>query len=274
MWGCVRISETLATLTLALGLAPGAGAMPARVVSMNLCTDQLAMLLAAPGQLISVSFLAADPMSSAMAAEARDYPLNHGQAEEIFLMHPDLVLTGRYTARAAADLLRRLGVKVVTVDAPATLDAVPDTMRTVGAALGRTAEAEAMATDFTARLAALRAHPAAPRLAALYGAGGFTSGRGTMADDILRAAGLANAAAEAGLTGYAILPLEKLVMAAPQEVIVSATYPGTSRPEEVLQHPALKALEAHIGPPRQTGPGWDCGTPKLLDAIAGLETSK
>jgi iron complex transport system substrate-binding protein len=36
---------------LALFAAPAAAA-PARVVSMNLCTDQLAMLLAAPGQLV------------------------------------------------------------------------------------------------------------------------------------------------------------------------------------------------------------------------------
>ena len=33
---------------------------PARVVSMNLCTDQLAMMLAAPGQLVSVSHLATE----------------------------------------------------------------------------------------------------------------------------------------------------------------------------------------------------------------------
>ncbi len=39
---------------------------PERVVSVNLCTDQLAMLLAAPGQLISVSHLASDPLSSSM----------------------------------------------------------------------------------------------------------------------------------------------------------------------------------------------------------------
>ena len=33
---------------------------PQRVVSMNLCTDQLAMLIARPGQLHSVSHLASD----------------------------------------------------------------------------------------------------------------------------------------------------------------------------------------------------------------------
>ena len=57
-----------ALLCLLLAAAPAAAQeAPARVVSMNLCTDQLAMLLAAPGQLLSVSKLARDPMSSAMA---------------------------------------------------------------------------------------------------------------------------------------------------------------------------------------------------------------
>ena len=50
---------------------------PRRVVSINLCTDQLAMMLAAPGQLVSVSQLAGDPHSSAMAeaGEASEAPL-------------------------------------------------------------------------------------------------------------------------------------------------------------------------------------------------------
>mgnify|MGYP006999250795 CR=1 FL=1 len=56
------------------GAAPAAlpppATPPARVVSMNLCTDQLAMALAAPGQLISVSYIARDPRASAMAEEA------------------------------------------------------------------------------------------------------------------------------------------------------------------------------------------------------------
>ena len=87
-----------------LALCIPAAAAPARVVSTNLCTDQLAMLLAAPGQLVSVSWLAADPRSSTMAAEAARYPANHGLAEEIFLLSPDLVLAGSYTARTAVDL--------------------------------------------------------------------------------------------------------------------------------------------------------------------------
>ena len=64
----------LCRLLLSLGLAIGPGVAfseaPGRVVSMNLCTGQLAMMLAAPGQLHSGTYLAIDPRASAMAEEA------------------------------------------------------------------------------------------------------------------------------------------------------------------------------------------------------------
>ena len=61
---------------------------------MNLCTDQLAMLLADPGQLVSVSHMALDPLSSAMVEEAEAFTINRGGAEQVYLMRPDLVLAG------------------------------------------------------------------------------------------------------------------------------------------------------------------------------------
>lgn len=231
------------------------------------------MLLAAPGQLVSVSFLAADPMVSAMPAEAAAYPKNHGQAEEIFLLHPDVVLAGPYSARETVDLLRRLGVKVAVIPAPQRLAEVPATMLAAGRAIGREAEAEAMVARFGAGLAALRARAVPGERAAIYGPSGFTSGPGTLSDDVLRAAGFRNVAAEVGIDGYARLPLESLVMAWPDRVVASRRYPGTSRPEAILQHPALRAMEAATGPATITGPDWDCATPKLLDAIAALEAA-
>ena len=67
MLGCVRISDLICAAAALLVAALPAVAAPRRVVSMNLCTDQVAMLLAAPGQLISVSDLAQDPRMSPMA---------------------------------------------------------------------------------------------------------------------------------------------------------------------------------------------------------------
>lgn len=87
---------------------------PERVVSINLCTDQLAMLLADPGQLVSVTSVARDPVASALAARATDYPANNGQAEAVLGFAPDLVLAGEWTAPATLAMLRRLGVRVET----------------------------------------------------------------------------------------------------------------------------------------------------------------
>ena len=79
---------------LVAALAAPAGAAPERIVSINLCTDLLLMLLADPEQIASVSFLASEPQSSAMVAESVAYPANYGRAEEVFLMDPDLVPAG------------------------------------------------------------------------------------------------------------------------------------------------------------------------------------
>src|SRR6056300_563463 len=76
---------SLCMAALMVTSATDAQTTPLRVVSMNLCTDQLAMMLADEGQLISVSDIATDPNMSPMAEAARAYPINHGQAEEIFL---------------------------------------------------------------------------------------------------------------------------------------------------------------------------------------------
>lgn len=68
-------------------LAPAQSAyaaeQPKKVVSMNLCTDQLALLLADKGQLYSVSHLATDLEGSVLAKEAKAYVTNHGLADSI-----------------------------------------------------------------------------------------------------------------------------------------------------------------------------------------------
>ncbi len=267
----LRRALVLLSLLAAPGLSPAAAQeappMPARVVSMNLCTDQLAMLLAAPGQLVSVSKLARDPMSSAMATEAMAYPVNHGQAEEVWLMQPDLVVVGSYTAQAAAQMLERLGTPVLRVEPAYALADVPARIRTLGAAMGRQAQAEALITAFETRLAALREEVARRPSAALYYANGYTTGDQTLAGEILLAAGFENIA---GARGGGQLPLEALAMAAPEALITARPYPGASRSEEVLMHPVVRRLRAAHASTANTGNDWICGTPFVLRAIEDL----
>ena len=265
MSACARLSSLLFA---GLMLCAPAWAGPGRVVSINLCTDQLAMLLAAPGQLLSVSHVARDPLSSAMAGEARAWPENHGQAEEVFALRPDLVLAGTYTSPATVALLRRLGVPVETFAPAQSMADVAAEMRAVGRALGRVAEAEAMARAFEADLARLRRDPAAGPRAALYYANSYSLGDATLSGQILAAAGYRNVAAEAGLHSGGTLPLEVLVMARPDLIVEGQPYPGAARSEEVLSHPALG-----LAAPRRAAMAdrdWICGTPYVLRALQEL----
>ena len=278
--GAVRpmsVSVQTSKLTLALGLAGAllgapvtARDVPKRVVSMNLCTDQLAMLIGGQGQIVSVSQLAADPRSSAMVEQAKGYLTNHGRAEEIYLMQPDLVLAGTYTARATVRMLERLGINVVTFEITNSLDAIPEQMIQMGHVLGQEAKAAGLVAQFEATLAEYRADVANRPKAALYHANGYTSGDRSLAGEILTVAGFENIAASAGYAGGGVMPLEVLAMAQPEAVIQSAPYGGGSRAEEIMDHPVVAALRENGEAGGLTDHDWMCGTPFVLQAIADM----
>lgn len=264
-------SAARAAVGAALALAAGwaAAGPPGRVVSMNLCTDQLAMLVAAPGQLHAVSALARDPDASVMAEQARAYAVTHGLAEEVFLMQPDLVIAGAYTTPATVAMLRRLGFPV-EVFAPAQSFAdIRANIRRMGAVLGREARAEALVGAFDRGLAEIAEHRGPAPRAALYYANNYTSGAGTLADEIVTAAGLENVAAALGLEGTVRLPLEVLVMARPELIVGERRFDPPALATLGLGHPALRALdraERAVVADRH----WICGAPFTVEAVQTL----
>jgi len=234
---------------------------------MNLCTDQLAMLVAGEGQLLSVSYLASDPRSSAMVEQAVNFHRNRGLAEEIYLLQPDLVVAGSFSTRATVDMLRRLEIPVAVFDPAYSLKDVQERLTQMGAVLGQPERAAKITAEFDARLAAYRAEIASRPRAALYYANGYTSGDKTLAGQILSIAGLDNIAAEDGFNAGGIIPLEVLAMAMPDAVITSRPYPGASRSEEVKGHPVIEALRRARPQASMTDSDWVCGTPFVLRAI-------
>jgi iron complex transport system substrate-binding protein len=262
-----RSKSILKTLALAGYLAGAlpvwAADAPGRVVSMNLCTDQLAMMLAAPGQLVSVSRIALDPVSSAMSAEAAAYPINAGIAEEIFALAPDLVLGGTYTDPFAVQMLRDLGIEVVQFPIVSQLSDIPDVVRQMGAALGRVARADILAREVEARLDTISnvTDEGVPE-AAFFFANGYSLGAGTLSHDIVTKAGFANLAERLGRSGGGRLSLEELLLNRPDVLVSAQPYPAASRSEEIMAHPALDGI-----PRVASGPEWVCGTPLTLRAL-------
>lgn len=271
VWTPFRFFLAAALLAIAPAWqAAPASAAPNRVVSMNLCTDQLAMLIARPGQLISVSYLAQRPDASTMSEVAAAYPVNHARAEEIFLLEPDLVITGVFTSQATTAMLKRLGYAVVTFEPAYSFAAVRSNIQRMGAALGREARAETLITEFDARVAQARAAEGSKRPSlALYYANSYTSGVGTLADEVAEAAGFDNIARELGLSGTLKIPLEVLVMAQPEVVVGKddGALPN-GRAYENYAHPALRRASALFA--SVADKYWICGGPFTAEAVRML----
>ena len=242
---------------------------PKRVVSINVCTDQLAILLAREGQLQSVSYLSQDPELSVMAAKARQLPANHAQAEEVFLMKPDLVLAGTFSSRATVGLLRRLGVRVEEFAPARSFSDIEDHLRRMGELLGRQAETRREIDKMKAALAAVQ-QPVRRKTVALYYANSYTSGRGTLVDEAVRLAGLDNLADQAGVSGSAPLSLEKLVLEKPDILVRSSRERAPALAFENFEHPALRALERQARAVTIADNLTVCGGPFSVEAVAEL----
>jgi iron complex transport system substrate-binding protein len=266
----------LALWLLVGGVSLQAGERPQRVVSVNLCSDQLLLMLADADQVASVSHLAIEPLSSFVASQAASYPLNHAKAEEVIALHPDLVLATTHNNPRLLTTLETLGYRVERLPPANDLSQIISNIRQLAARLQQSARGEAMIQTLQQRIGDIDQSPMQRRPTTLfYQPRGYTSGRQTLQDEALRLAGWRNLAAEQGIQGYAQVDLEQLLRWQPQRIFTS-TYDssGNSLAERQLLHPALSRQLA--GQPLQNIPYryWICPGPMLADAVDLLRRAR
>lgn len=270
-----RSGVAFALVAAVLGCVPAAAtgsALPQRIVSLNLCTDQILVDLVPRERIAAVSHLAADPLVSAVAEKAQGIPWTRGEAEIVLSYNPDLVLAGEFTTPATVALLERLGLNVIKVPLASDILGLHAVTRQIADAVGARDQAEVMLAEFDRRVSAAAppAGAAAPS-AVVYQVNGLASGPGSLADAVLRAAGLKNLAGELGLGPGGQLALEALVARPPDLVVLSG--PITEYRAAVadnLRHPALAAImreHASVIVPWRL---WLCATPHLAGAIERL----
>ena len=254
----------------------GASASPARIVSMNLCADELVLRLADRAQVASVSWLARDPRGSTVAQEAAGVPLNRGLAEEIVALQPDLVIAGAFTNRGTVAILKRIGLPVRTLSLPQDFAGVRAQIREVASAVGQSEHGEAMARDLDARLAAVAPPGEGPRPRVLVlRPNAFTVAPGTLGDAILQAAGLVNAGAEIGQDRLGQVPLEALVLADPDLVVLDEAERGRpSLADALLHHPILARYRREgrtVSIPNRL---WTCPGPQIAEVVERLAAAR
>ena len=84
-----------AIVVAAAALLCGAAA-PQRIMSLNICTDQLLLALAPEKRIASLTFLAREKQPLRYWPQAARIPVNYGSAEDVLAVRPDLVLTGPF----------------------------------------------------------------------------------------------------------------------------------------------------------------------------------
>ena len=150
------------------------------------------MLLADPKQIASLSKIVDDPNVSFLAEKSTEFKKNRGDAEEIFMDNPDLVVAGVYTEKATVQILQSLGVRVEIFPIEQNFDDIIENIRKMGLLVGHSDRAERMIDDFNIRLEELSSGITERPRAAIYSANGYTTGKDTMSGQILKTAGFRN----------------------------------------------------------------------------------
>ncbi len=257
-------------LALAVCLAAAPAWAKPRVTSINLCTDQLVLMLADDDQIVSLSSASLSPRASFRAerAAALGVPVNRASVEEALTMRPDVVLAGAWdTAQSAA--LARFGVRVENFGDPKDLDEAEAQLRRAGEILDQPARAAAAVAALQAARARAAAHRHRGETAVFYYSGGYSYGSGTLMDDVLATFHLVNLTARAGVEGVGRLDLEDLVASHPDVILTDdAMAKGAPRVATgVFDHPALKRALPGAEPVRFPLRYWVCGS----DAAAALD---
>jgi iron complex transport system substrate-binding protein len=273
---CKTSSAWLATV-LVTGIvtsSPARAAPPQRIVSLNLCVDQILIDLVPRSRIAAVTHLAADPAVSAAPEKAVGLPITHGAAEDVLSRHPDLVLAGQYSTPATVDLLRRLGLNVVIIPLPQDYAGVRTVVQQIAVAAGEPERGAALIADFDRRLAVAAAKVAAltsKPVAVVYQVNNYVSRGGSLVDAALETAGFRNGADTLQVDASGQVSLETLVATPPDVLILSAKpHEYQTVVSDNLRHPLLaraaKSGRTAVVPWSQ----WLCGTPAIAAAVETL----
>ncbi|WP_426531308.1 ABC transporter substrate-binding protein [Bradyrhizobium sp. McL0615] len=266
-----RLAFWAAMMVLAL---PGSGASAAnlpRLVSMNVCTDQLVLALADPEQILGLSRFSRDGWQS-QAGDISRYPVLSGGAEDVLLIRPDIVVASAFDKRSTRELLKAKGLHLAELAVPQTLDEARQQIREAGDITGHPDRAAAEIARLDAALARARRAVSEQHYRVLpLSRRGWVAGSDSFVDSLLRETGLRSAAGDLGFAFGGFASLEAIVNLRPDFIVVSqAGDRAKDDGQAFLLHPALERFyppeKRIVVPERMT----ECGGVLLADALDAL----
>jgi iron complex transport system substrate-binding protein len=242
--GCLSRSVAVAAFAMAGGvsLAPALAAGLPRIASMNVCTDQLLLPLADPGQILGLSRFSRDAGQSFAAEDARRFPILSGGAEDVLVLKPDVVVASLFDKRSTRELLKEKGLRLAEFAVPRNLEEVKAQIREMGEIAGHGDRAAAEIGRLDAAMARARRAVTDRHYRVLpLSRRGYVSGSDSLVSSLLTETGLFNAAGDLGVGTGGFAALEAIVQAKPDFLLVSET--GDRAEDDgraFLLHPALE----------------------------------
>ena len=252
-------------LAFSLWLSTQAQAAPRRVVSLNLCTDELLLMLAAPQQILSVTHLAQRRVETPLWRAGRRYKRNDGTLISVAPMRPDLVFTMGGGARDRLRISQRLGIRTVDVPFPQNIADIEGSISTVARALGRPEAGNRLLM----RIRQLKRSVPPTRLDTIWLGGG---GRSVAAEGL--------AAQWMGLAGFRQRPLPgeraslELLLVKPPTILLRSDYRSDqySSAQRWLSHP-LAGGTARSRTIVTDGRRWTCMGPLMIAEVERLRSA-
>jgi iron complex transport system substrate-binding protein len=223
-------------------LAPTLAAGLPRMVSMNVCTDQLLLPLADPEQILGLSRYSRDIWQSWAAKDASRYNILSGGAEDVLVLAPDIVVASQFDKRSTRELLKEHGLHLVEFAVPRNLEEAKGQIRQMGDISGHPDRATVEIATLDAAIARARLVVADKHYSVLsLSRRGWVSGSDSLVSSLLTATGLFNAAGDLGVAFGGYASLEAIVNLKPDFILVSE---AGDRAEDdgraFLLHPALE----------------------------------
>jgi iron complex transport system substrate-binding protein len=259
-------AASIAVATFASCGVPPASAAGPRIVSMNVCADQVLLTLADPEQILGLSRFSRNAW---VAGDVGRYPTLSGGAEDVLVLKPDVVVASLFDKRSTRELLKANGLRLAELSVPRTLAEVKDQIRELGDIAGHPDRAAHQIARLDAALARARQAVADKHYRVLpLSRRGWVAGSDSFVGSLLAETGLFNAAGDLGFAFGGFASLEAIVSLKPDLLLVSqAGDVARDDGEAFLLHPALERFyppeKRIVIPERLT----ECGGVMLAEAL-------
>jgi iron complex transport system substrate-binding protein len=260
-----RLQMLLLVAAFAMPGCALAASLP-RIVSMNVCSDQMLLTLADPEQILGLSRFSRDAW---VAGDASRYPRLSGGAEDVLMIKPDIVIANLFDKRSTRELLKAKGMHLAELSVPRTLGDVRDQIREFGDIVGHPDRAASQIARLDASLARARQAVADRHFRVLpLSRRGWVAGSDSFVGSLLAETGLFNTSGELGFDFGGFATLEAIVSAKPDLLLVSQAGDfARDDGQAFLLHPALErfypAAKRIVIPERLT----ECGGVMLAEAL-------